>query len=119
MKSIGKIILGASTLGVALALSPMLFAQESSMPPGSMPMGSAAADSATQPKDSTLTQKVKAALASDPSTSRSRIDVAAKDGVVMLSGEVDSAATKQHAEQVVAQIQGVRGVENELKTKSD
>ncbi len=37
----------------------------------------------------------------------------------LLTGQVDSKATAEHAQQMVAQINGVKSVDNELKTKSD
>jgi hyperosmotically inducible protein len=69
--------------------------------------------------DSSLMQRVKAVLASDPSINGARIDVAAKDGTVTLSGEVDSGTSKDHAQQVVAQVDGVKSVDNQLKTRSN
>jgi osmotically-inducible protein OsmY len=118
MKSERKTLVGAFTLASALALSPIVFAQENPAPSGPMPMGGAAT-STTQPSDSSLMQKVKVALASDPQMKGSTIDVAAANGTVTLSGRVDSKATAEHAQQVVAQIDGVKSVDNELKTKSD
>jgi BON domain len=122
MKSIRKGITGAVALGAALAFSPMAFAQSSAMPPGPVPpetMPIPPAGSATQPSDSALTQEVKSALANDPGTYQSKINVAAQDGIVHLRGRVSSMATKQHAQQVVAQIQGVRSIDNELRVRSD
>jgi osmotically-inducible protein OsmY len=45
--------------------------------------------------------------------------VAASNGRVKLSGQVGSKAAAEHAQQVVAQIDGVKSVDNELKTKSE
>jgi osmotically-inducible protein OsmY len=118
MKSERKTLVGALTLASALALSPIVFAQENPAPSGPMPMGGAAA-SATQPSDPSLMQKVKAALARDPATKDAAIEVDASNGTVKLTGQVDSKATAEHAQQVVAQIDGVKSVDNELKTKSD
>jgi hypothetical protein len=123
MKSTTKGLTGVLTLGAALAFSPMLFAQEGLMPPTAEPMNSEPAGhvehpSAIQPSDSVLAQQAKTALTTDPMTSQSSIDVAAKDGIVLLSGKVDSAMTKQHAQQLVAEIEGVRSIRNEIKVKS-
>jgi hyperosmotically inducible protein len=119
MKSERRTLVGGLTLAAALALSPVVFAQENPAPSGPMPMGGAAA-SVTQPNDDpSLMQKVKATLASDPSTKDATIEVAASNGTVKLTGQVDSKATAEHAQQVVAQINGVKSVDNELKTKSD
>jgi osmotically-inducible protein OsmY len=117
MKRKTKVLIGASGLAVALGLSPMVFAQDNSVPSGPIPMGDLS-NSAAQPSDSVLMQKIRNALATDPSTSGAGIHVAAKDGMVTLKGEVDSSATKEHAQQVVSQIDGVKSVDNELKTRS-
>ena len=118
MKSERGTLVGGLTLAAALALSPMVFAQENPVPSGPMPMGGAAA-SATQPSDPSLMQKVKAALGSDPATKDATIEVAASNGTVKLSGQVGSKAAAEHAQQGVAQIDGVKSVDNELKTKSE
>ncbi|SRR6266478_212683 len=120
MKSERRTLVGGLTLAAALALSPVVFAQENPAPSGPMPMpmGGAAA-SVTQPNDPSLMQKVKATLAADPSTKDATIEVAASNGTVKLTGQVDSKATAEHAQQMVAQINGVKSVDNELKTKSD
>ena len=120
MKPFQKGISGAFALGAILAFSPMAFAQSSTMPPGPVPpesMPIPPSDSASHVSDSALTEQVKSALANNPMTSQSNIDVAAKDGIVSLNGKVNSSATKQNAQQVVAQIQGVRSVDNELQIK--
>jgi hypothetical protein len=121
MKSIRKGITGAVALGAALAFSPMAFAQSNAMPPGPVPPETMPIPPAgsSQPSDSALTQEVKSALANDPGTYRSNINVAAKDGIVHLHGRVSSMAAKQHAQQVVAEIQGVRSIDNELRVRSD
>jgi osmotically-inducible protein OsmY len=64
-------------------------------------------------------QTIRAALANDPGTNEASIYVAAKDGMVTLSGQVDSGGTKRRAQQLVAQIDGVKSVENHLKVRSD
>lgn len=121
-----RTLVGALTLASALALSPIAFAQENPAPSGPMPMSGASATeqsgagaSAMQQNDPSLMQKVKAALANDPATKDASIDVEAFNGTVKLTGQVDSKVTAEHAKQVVAQIDGVKSVDNELKTKSD
>jgi hyperosmotically inducible periplasmic protein len=118
MKSERRTLIGGLTLAAAIALSPLVFAQENPAPSGPMPMAGAGA-SATQASDPSLMQKAKAALASDPATKDATIEVEASNGMVKLTGQVDSKATAEHAQQVVAQIDGVKSVDNELKTKSD
>ena len=62
MKRKTKVLIGASGLAVALGLSPMVFAQDNSVPSGPIPMGDVS-NSAAQQSDSILMQKIKEALA--------------------------------------------------------
>ncbi len=68
-------------------------------------------------KDSYITTKVKAELAKDKGTKARDIHVDTKDGVVMLSGAVDSTAEKELAEKDAKKIKGVLDVHNELTVK--
>lgn len=67
--------------------------------------------------DATVTTKVKAALVEHPSTKAHQINVATSDGVVQLSGFVDSAAAKAAAGDVARSVGGVKSVRNELDVK--
>lgn len=67
--------------------------------------------------DTTLSAKVKAALAGDQRTKAHQINVAASNGVVQLSGFVDSAASKSAATDVARAVGGVKSVRNELEVK--
>ena len=67
--------------------------------------------------DSFITTKVKAALVTDSATKARHIEVDTKNGVVTLSGTVDSAAEKQKAEQDARGIKGVINVSNDLNVK--
>jgi hyperosmotically inducible protein len=62
-----------------------------------------------------ITAKAKTALLRDDETKHSTIHVKTKSGVVTLSGKVDSEAIAEHAQQVVAGIEGVKEVRNNLK----
>lgn len=53
----------------------------------------------------------------DPSVSDEEIGVAAKDGVVTLSGSVDSYAKKAAAERAAERVSGAKAVAQELKVK--
>jgi len=64
-------------------------------------------------------QTIRAALANDPGTNEASIYVAAKDGMVTLSGQVTPVGQKDVPQQLVAQIDGVKSVENHLKVRSD
>lgn len=66
--------------------------------------------------DSSLTARVKTALARDTSLGTAMdVHVTTYRGVVQLSGFVDSQATAQRAEAVAKGVDGVRSVENDLR----
>src|SRR5688572_14913722 len=65
--------------------------------------------------DSAVTAKVKSALASDPRTSASQIDVETFRGTVQLNGFVDSEDMKPAATRVASAVEGVRSVQNNLR----
>ncbi|HMN45305.1 MAG TPA: BON domain-containing protein [Povalibacter sp.] len=64
--------------------------------------------------DASLTGSVKSALISNDATKARQINVETKDGVVQLSGFVDSAAAKSAAEATAKNVEGVQKVENKL-----
>jgi hyperosmotically inducible protein len=68
--------------------------------------------------DSILTAKVKAALIESSDTKAHQINVETKEGVVQLSGFVDSAGAKSAATNVAKSVTGVKDVRNELSVKS-
>lgn len=61
-----------------------------------------------------LTTKVKAALLADELVKGTQINVDSDNGVVTLSGAVDSSAHMQKAEQVAKGVSGVTRVQNNL-----
>ena len=67
--------------------------------------------------DGVVTTRVKTALVTNPVTKARQINVATSNGIVQLSGFVDSATEKSTATQVAMSIPGVRNVQNELETK--
>jgi len=67
--------------------------------------------------DSVVTTRVKSALVANPVTKARQINVATADGIVQLSGFVDSATEKSTATEVARSIPGVRLVQNDLETK--
>jgi len=67
--------------------------------------------------DSTITGKVKLALAADPITKAYQINVDTKDGVVLLSGFVDNASEQQQATTVARGVNGVKKVDNQTDIK--
>src|SRR5688572_2209226 len=68
--------------------------------------------------DSILTAKVKTALIESSETKAHQINVETKEGVVQLSGFVDSAGAKAAATNVAKSVTGVKDVKNELSVKS-
>jgi osmotically-inducible protein OsmY len=69
--------------------------------------------------DSVITGKVKAALVADPTTKAHQISVETFQGVVQLSGFVDSREARSRAEQVAQGVEGVKDVKNELELRNN
>jgi len=67
--------------------------------------------------DSAITAKVKTALAGDPRTKAHQINIETREGVVQLSGFVDSSEAKSTAEELARAVDDVKGVDNELDVK--
>lgn len=68
--------------------------------------------------DTELRHDVERELEWDPSVDAGQVGDAVKDGIVTLTGEVDSYAQKWNAERATERVAGVRGVANELKIRS-
>ena len=69
----------------------------------------------TDMTDLEIKKNVEAELNWEPSVNAAQIGVAVKDGVVTLSGRVDSYWEKVTAERAAARVEGVRAVANELE----
>lgn len=65
--------------------------------------------------DATVTSKVKADLIEDPLTKARDISVTTDQGVVHLSGFVDSKEQQDEATRVAKSVRGVRSVDNGLQ----
>ena len=65
--------------------------------------------------DSTLTTYVKTSLAKERLNTLSRVGVETDNGVVYLTGEVETAAEKSRAGTVASQVKGVKQVVNNLQ----
>ena len=65
--------------------------------------------------DSYITGSVKTKLASDRLVSLTRVEVETNNGIVYLTGEVETAAEKSRAGTVAAQVKGVKRVVNNLQ----
>ena len=80
---------------------------------------SAGANAGRVVDDSVITGKVKSALVADPTTKAHQISVETFQGVVQLSGFVDSSEARSRATQVAGQVDGVRDVKNELELRNN
>jgi osmotically-inducible protein OsmY len=67
--------------------------------------------------DERLKNSVSNQLAWDPQVEASMVGVTAKDGIVTLSGYVDSYAGKLAAERVARRVYGVKAIANELEVR--
>ena len=65
--------------------------------------------------DGTLTTYVKTALAGERVNTLTRVGVETNNGIVVLTGEVETANEKSRAGTVAAQVKGVRQVINNLQ----
>lgn len=69
--------------------------------------------------DGVVTARVKAALTSDDLTKARHINVETRQGVVQLSGFVDSTQEKERAAQLAREQSGVQSVRNDLEIKQN
>lgn len=76
-----------------------------------------AANAGDKIDDAAITAKVKTALVAEPGLKALQIDVDTADGVVMLSGAVDSPSSIDRATQVVQAVPGVKSVDNRLTVR--
>jgi hyperosmotically inducible periplasmic protein len=65
--------------------------------------------------DSTLTTSVKTSLAGERLNTLTRVGVETDNGIVYLTGEVETAAEKSRAGTVASQVKGVKQVVNNLQ----
>jgi hyperosmotically inducible periplasmic protein len=70
-------------------------------------------------KDAALTERVKTALAGDSASAARDIEVETRDGVVQLSGFVDSEDQRTAALMRARSVQGVQEVRNDLSLRDD
>ena len=68
--------------------------------------------------DAAITAKVKTALIGEPGLKALKIDVDTANGVVTLSGAVDSPQNLDRATQVAQAVNGVKSVDNRLNVKA-
>jgi hyperosmotically inducible periplasmic protein len=94
-------------MGVALVLGAVLMAGPS--------IAAGTTGESTPIHDSWLTAKAKIALFADSRVKGRQIDVETTKGEVMLRGKVDSAGSRQAAEEITKGLDGVKGVKNDLQ----
>ena len=78
----------------------------------------AAAKTGVVVEDTAITTKVKSAVLAEPGLKTLQIGVDTKDGVVTLSGTVDTPVMKDRAMQIAQQVDGVRSVVDNLAIKT-
>ncbi len=67
--------------------------------------------------DSTITASVKTKLATEKLSTLTRVEVDTVRAVVSLNGVVESAETRSRVESLVRQVDGVKGVNNNLQVQ--
>jgi len=72
----------------------------------------------TTPSDDALATKIKASLFSDPTTKAANLNIAVKDGVVTLSGDVPSSDVELKAMKVANSTPGVKRVNDQMKVNT-
>lgn|SRR5699024_9521138 len=69
--------------------------------------------------DKTISTRVNTALATDPIAKATQVQVQTYEGVVQLSGFVDSEENKQRSEELARSIEGVREVQNNIVVRGE
>ena len=67
--------------------------------------------------DTTITSKVKESFVADKYVKASQVNVETMQGVVQLSGFVDSTSTEQRAVQLAQQVSGVKSVKDNITVR--
>jgi hyperosmotically inducible protein len=68
--------------------------------------------------DTTITAKVKEAFVADSQVKASQVNVETMQGVVQLSGFVDSASTEARAVRLAKQVNGVKDVQDNISVRT-
>ena len=77
-----------------------------------------AAQAGDNVEDATITAKVKTALVGEPGLKALQINVDTANGVVTLTGAVDTPQSLERATQVAQAVDGVKSVDNRLNVKA-
>lgn len=102
-----RILAAALAAATAMLASPAIAQDQDANPTGDAGDQAASRDSGQPVEDTWITTKVKSALLVDEDAPGTRIEVDTVDGVVTLSGSVD---TQAEADQAVAAARGIEGV---------
>lgn len=105
-----KYLIPAASLALLLGASGAVLAETSAKPKS--------ADTATAIGDATITMQVKAKYLGDSRLKSSDISVTTANGVVSLTGKAPSSESKDVAEELARQVEGVRNVDNLIETPS-
>jgi hyperosmotically inducible periplasmic protein len=111
--------MACSALFVGTACNRNEPAETSTVPSAQTPAQSPGYDTDEARTDSGITTAVQAKYYENDTIRSNNVDVTTTQGVVTLRGNVDSAATKQQAEQLAQSVQGVTRVENQLQIGAD
>jgi len=103
------LIVGSLVAGLGGSTAVLASDEAKEIKPHSESIGAAITDTAT-------TAKVKSSLMSEDNLKKSDIDVTTTNGVVSLDGSVSSSKAKSTAETVAGSVEGVKSVDNNLKT---
>ncbi len=80
-------------------------------------VGNAAQSTKQYVSDATITAQVKSQLLMDPDIKSLPISVVTEQGVVVLSGTVDTQLEKEKAARIALEVSGVKSVVNKIKVK--
>lgn len=69
--------------------------------------------------DSYITTAVKSKLASDKLVSLTRVEVETNNGIVYLTGQVETAEQRSHIGSLTSQVNGVKRVVNDLQVRKN
>jgi hyperosmotically inducible protein len=106
----------ATLLTALLAAAPLAAVAQSKMEEVKDKARTMTQDAKTAVSDSWITSKTKIALFADERVKGTQVSVdTMKGGVVHLRGKVDSAEARAAAEQIAANIEGVKSVKNDLQ----
>ena len=122
-----SIFAGAALLGLWMTAPVVVHAQESAAHEEMQATGSNAKNgelgqsakhlyrgSRDEAGDAAMTTKIKTALLSDKATRTFSIHVKSNQGLITLTGQVDSPQTAARAQDITSKLSGVQSVKNEL-----